>query len=227
MGLELGSGCGSDPNLERVPRNESAQSRCPGDGARQPKSERETQHEAEIQPEVTICLARSRAKGNSKRRSNAGLGNDSDVTTHSAGKIAADGETQAAAFGKAGAARFELGEWLKYFADLVLWYSPAGVANGDADNLGGALAADGDAAVLVGVLDRVRQEVEQDLLEAVAVGVRDVIVARADRQRLVLRECFRFDDVDSGPDGFGNGHVFQDEGEASRFDAGEAEQIVD
>src|ERR1043166_5138207 len=118
-----------------------------------------------------------RGKPEPERRSLPELTLDRQLAAHQCGELAADGQTESSSAGAPGVAILDLDERMKDALEIVGADPDAGVLDLDPDLFPAAVArgmaispADFDAAVLVGELHGVREQVGQDLLDAMRVA---------------------------------------------------------
>src|SRR5436305_1237255 len=100
------------------------------------------------------------------------------VAQHRAGKQTADGETEA----DSAVARVDsapgLDEWLEDLVEEGARDADAGVPHGDRREVADRLGGHGDASARGRELERVRQQVEEDLARLVDVGLDEEVVRR-------------------------------------------------
>src|SRR5688500_13381336 len=132
-------------------------------------------------PPATLRRCRFRlllgGKAELEFRSNADSAVDGDVTAHSAREIAADRQAESGAFARAGECAPDLHERREDRFQLVLRYSRARIEHRQDDGVSARLARESDLPARVRKLDRVRDEIQHDLLDFRAIGERHGTVA--------------------------------------------------
>src|SRR5689334_433858 len=104
-----------------------------------------------------------------ERRSFADGARDGEVSTHRACQVPADRESNSGSLGCPRITRIDTHEWLEDALELVLGNSATGVSNVDQGEITGVGRAQLNRTIVARILDRVRQQVQHDLLELLAI----------------------------------------------------------